>query len=199
MAGELDAIKKNWVTIILAVISAGWFADAIGLVKFNKDISSKERDALLLEIKEDRDFYKGLYRDCSEQYEEIQSDLSVLKANIQLIGAIDNDLPVPFWLKDKKGRMLYFNKHYESTFLTPLGYEASDYLNNYDTAVWPKDVAQAFKINDLKAMQSETPLITTERVPNGHGQSEIWTVIKYKRKVGQTVVGVGGFAIKQTN
>lgn len=193
----MAAVKNNWLTILLAVISAGWFAETIGLFKFNQELNQSDKTLLINELRDDRNYYQTLYRDCQESVNDMQKDLAFLKSNLQLVGAITNDLPMPMWLKDVDGRMMYLNKAYEQAYLIPMGLTANDYIGKTDADVWGEEIGEMYRQADAIAMQSDKPTISIERVEGKGLKSRDIKVVKYRRKLGNTVLGIGGMAIEQ--
>lgn len=89
----------------------------------------------------------------------------------------------PMWHKDHDGTMIYINAAYEDIFLRPRGYTSSDYLNKDDYAVWPLDIAEAFRANDRKVMDRGVDIDITERVLCG-SDIVMYRIIKMQHKGG---------------
>lgn len=190
----LETIKKpNWLVVVLALINIGFVGNTFDWFKFNKELDLSDREAVLEQILEDRDYYKNGYRDCGDRLGELEREVSNLRSELVLVGALSNDLPIPMWLKDLDGRMIYLNKRYEQQFLSPLGLTAADYLGKKDSDIWPPEVAEKYRANDLKAQQSDEPVITFELIPLMGHKPERFRVVKYRRMIGSTIVGIGGF------
>ena len=168
------------------------FADYFNIVDIKKDQS----ELMITNLIKERDYYGELYKNCSSEIADIKTDISLLKANIQLVGALGSDMPFPMWLKDKEGRMIWLNKAYEDVFLLPFDKNASDYIGNTDYQIWSKEIADQYVTNDRKALSSSEPIIRTEIIKIGNIKEE-WVVIKYRRVVGNTVVGVAGFCYRK--
>lgn len=110
---------------------------------------------------------------------------------------IDN-LPIPAWQKDRDSRMLWINSQYSIQWnIAPHRYEGQ-----FDSAIWPKDVAAQFVQHDLRVIREKAVLETTEEVPDTAGDlnapRRVWRIWKFpivETKDGEDdVVGVGGFA-----
>ena len=94
------------------------------------------------------------------QYEQLELEKTKLSAIIQ-------SLPDALWIKDKDGRYLACNKRFEDFY----GAKESEIIGKVDEDFVNKELADFFRENDLKAMQSDTPLSNYEYLPfasDGH-------------------------------
>jgi len=193
--GVLTQLKANWVQILLAVLSAGFVAEYFGLIKLDKELSQADKTLLIEELRNDRNYYQTLYRECQEDFGKIQNDLAAIRTNSQLLEAVRNDLPVPVWLKDPKGRMIFLNNEYERVFLLPKGKRTEDYINHTDYDIWDKETADAYKENDLAALRSNAPFFTTELIPMEGTKPKEMRVVKYIQRSNGRAIGIGGIGI----
>jgi PAS domain S-box-containing protein len=82
----------------------------------------------------------------------------------RLQSILDNTSAV-IYMKDREGRYLLINRQYEALFhLT-----REQIRGRTDYEVFPQDVADAFRVNDLKALENETPLEFEELAPQDDG------------------------------
>lgn len=133
---------------------------------------------------------------------ELNSKLAVLEMSlttkISMLESSNNDMPIPIWLKDLDGKVLYVNDVYARTFLIPRGYTANDYVNHYDSDVWPAEVSESFNKNDSHVQISGEIWEGEELVESANGEIELWQIMKYPRHHNGRVIGIGGIAIKRT-
>lgn len=188
----INQAKTNWIQILLALISAGFIADYFGLIKFNSELSSADKTLLIEELRNDRNYYQLLYKECQESVNQINKDVVFLRSNLQTLSAVKNDLPVPVWLKDNNGKMLFVNSEYERLFLFPINKTKADYIGKYDSDIWPKETAEEYRANDIKAMQSNGPLYTVEQIPMVGTLRKSLQVIKYVQRKEGSIIGIGG-------
>lgn len=136
--------------------------------------------------------------------EEQQSDRDQLRVISLLI-----DLnPFPQWIKrldtEPSGapafRMLRINAAYERRW----GIKRERYEGKLDSEVWPPDIAESFRDNDLVAVgKAPEPYLTWERVPdlasrratpNGE-EVPVWRIAKVATRAGAEVY-VAGIAVR---
>lgn len=133
-----------------------------------------------------------------EMIQKHTTEITRLQWKIQLMDTVQNDLPFPAWLKDTDGVMLALNKSYEDIILQPMGKTASDYIGKTDFDIWPKDVAQKFKEEDSKVLQSKKALTFKESINIGGVILNMITIKYVKFASGHTVtVGTAGISIPE--
>ena len=69
-----------------------------------------------------------------------------------------DNLPAFAWIKDLGGRLVYLNK-----MMRDLPEFHGDWFGKTDHAFWPSEIANQFRVNDEKAIQSKQPVRTVER------------------------------------
>lgn len=131
-------------------------------------------------------------RSLSRSQTQLQSQLIQLQS-------IQDSLPWPAWLKDRSGQVVYANPAYESWYLKPRGYTLFDYVGKDDFAVWPEDVARLYAAHDQQVLRESRVLIFIEPVPQADGTLKRYRFIKYPQRVGNSIVGVAGMVIPETN
>lgn len=129
---------------------------------------------------------------------ENQQALEIVKLRNQLIifesSAID--IPLPMWMKDKEGKMMFLNDHYEDAFLIPRGYTMNDYIGNDDTSVWSDEVAKEFIKNDKEVMRTKKYVRSMETLENVNGDKYLVEILKYPRLINRDVIGISGIVLK---
>lgn len=196
--------KPNWLVVVLAVLSSGlitglatdWFGYRTDVDTQFSNITKEQTTQLIVEMKEDRDFYKESYRECKIEVDklldvnnELLNEVRLLKTSIVLEHALINDLPADVWIKDKQFRMTYVNKHYEKTHLAPRNLTAFDYIGKTDFEIWDSAIAEGYRRKDIKGLKSKEPLIVVEIVPDATtGLNRSYKTISFPRKLGTEVI-----------
>lgn len=191
----IEQLKKNWLQILLALLSAGFVAEYFGLIKLDKELSQAEATMLIEELRNDRNYYQALYRECQENVSKVKNDLEAIKENTTLLTAIKNDLPVPVWGKDINFKNLFVNDEYERLFLLELGKTKEDCIGLTDYEIWDKETADQYRATDLKALRSVNPIYTTELIPMVGTLPKELRVVKYPLKKDGRTIGIGGIGI----
>lgn len=124
-----------------------------------------------------------------------QMEVTDLRNQLLIFESSHADVPVPMWLKDTDGKMLFVNAEYERVILNPLGKRAEDYLGKTDTEVWGPEIAEKFQKHDRAIMRTKKPEIFKETWTNQNGDTFTGEIIKYPRFLGRTIIGIGGIII----
>jgi PAS domain S-box-containing protein len=82
-----------------------------------------------------------------------------------LLHAIVDHAPAAIYVKDAEGRYQLVNRHLESL----LGRSRQELLGRNDAALWPEEVARAFRSVDDRVLASGEPLTTEELIPGEDG------------------------------
>lgn len=119
--------------------------------------------------------------------------VTTLENQLILFESSHIDIPLPVWMKDTEGKMLFLNKRYEDMFLTPMGLSMGDYIGNKDKAVWSLEVAKKFGVNDKIVIRTKKPLRVIEAVDDGAGNIFYVDSLKYPRTTANgKVIGISG-------
>ena len=99
---------------------------------------------------------------------------------------MDNS-PAHAWKKDENGRYVYLNRRIERHF----GVQANDWLGKTDAELWPPDVAEELRRNDLAALAADCPLelIEEARAPGGGRSYWLSTKFPFLDPAGKRYVG----------
>ncbi len=175
--------------------------------KVAHDVEDRFRDDVLREVAE----LRKRNDDLTSKNEILVREIAKLKTELKLIErewsikialfeSAHSDLPLPMWLKDEKGKMLALNDAYERQFLRPFGLSKSDYLNHYDSDVWPQEIAEQFLKHDTKVLESGQVWEGVELVPDPDDERILqkWQIVKYLRTSAGIKIGIGGIAVKIT-
>ncbi len=150
--------------------------------------------------------YKALVGEYKEEVEMLRVEVAVfrndlaekdkeiinLRNQLMIFESSHTDIPLPMWLKDTSGIMLFINDEYERLILLPLGKKARDYIGQTDVEFWGKDIGLPLTQNDQKVMRNKRPEKLTEEWTGVNDVLHEGRIVKYPRFSGKTVVGIGG-------
>lgn len=128
---------------------------------------------------------------------ELERRVNKLKSQILTLQSVQDSLPWPAWIKDLDGEVISANRAYEQAFLTPRGYTLFDYVGASDYDVWPEDIADEFRRNDLEIQRTRRTTVFTEEVEILPGERVRLKFVKYPRYIGNKVVGVAGMSVPE--
>lgn len=130
---------------------------------------------------------------------EYQNRINTLENQLILFESSHIDIPLPMWMKDTQGKMVFLNRMYEDMFLIPRGYSINDYVGKTDFEVWSEDVAKDFVANDKTVMRTKKHTRVIEKVNDGSGGAFYVDVLKYPRMThGGKVIGLSGIIMNSS-
>lgn len=118
------------------------------------------------DINESRNIYKRISN-------VINETLQKHKYNEAIFEMLDN-MPLIAWIKNNDYTMLWLSKSYETYFLKSQGITRDDYIGKTDYDVYPKNIADAYRTEDIKIMQQNKsrhviePVSINDEVHNVH-------------------------------
>ena len=83
--------------------------------------------------------------------------------------AILNNIPDIAWLKDQKSRFIAVNK----PFVDACGVDEKDLIGKTDLDIWPRELAEKYRADDLKVIKSMKRLRVEEALVDARGK-KIW-------------------------
>ncbi len=83
--------------------------------------------------------------------------------------AILNNIPDIAWLKDQKSRFIAVNK----PFVDACGVDEKDLIGKTDLDIWPRELAEKYRADDLKVIKSMKKLRVEEALVDARGK-KIW-------------------------
>jgi len=125
-------------------------------------------------------------------------EITNLRNQLMIFESANADVPVPIWLKDTQGIMLFVNEEYERSLLQPINKTSEDYIGFTDSNVWSKKIAKQFQAHDKEVMRKKVSVEFTETWEGNNGITFEGRVLKYPRFMGgarKTVIGVGGIIL----
>lgn len=109
------------------------------------------------------------------------------------IASFVNQLPAFAWIKDLEGRYVYANGALQNLEMRQGGW-----VGKTDVELWPKEIAEAYRANDLQVIADGKPLETLEPFEN-EGRGHILAVSKFPiRDKSGAVILVGGASFDVT-
>ena len=129
---------------------------------------------------------------------EMLLEIQSLQNKLLIFEGSHTDIPLPTWLKDVSGKMLFINKEYEDLFLNPNGISLEDYIGYTDHDVWPESVADSFTKHDMLVIRTKKPTRVIEIIDIS-GVRTWLEVLKYPRKFKSKVIGIGGIVLRQSS
>lgn len=103
-------------------------------------------------------------------------------------------LPMPMWVKDRGGVILFANKAYEEEHLTERGFTLDDYVGNRDESVWPDIVADEFRRHDALVLQRGKVWRGFEHIEQPDGSLAPMRIMKWPIMLDGIVVAIGGIS-----
>jgi PAS domain-containing protein len=175
--------RKQDETEFTSLVSA--YKDLVQETKDNAEELKMRVDALEQQV-------KGLNKAVSNKDKEIQH----LRNQLIIFESSHADVPVPIWLKDTNGIMLFLNSEYENKILRPINKTSEDYIGETDFKIYPPNIAKEFRKHDRRVLTQKKPIRFKERWQGSDGQWLEGDIIKYPRFLNRnTVIGIGGLII----
>lgn len=198
---------SEFITTLLTIIgSVGGAASLSAIFKFIKDGRGSKKtnfDTMLLE-------YKELYSKSEVRIEELENKYDVIVKSLAdsreevaeltnkliLMEASHNELPVPFWFKDSKFKLVSFNDAFGQFFIDPFGKNGSDYRHKTDDEFFGElDGGFVSNVSDSEVIKMEKPVFVVEEFRMVDGAVLFLHIVKFPRFVGNAVVGVSGLLL----
>lgn len=143
--------------------------------------------------------YKAALRDVDSKIRILERQTNLLSAKqthidetSNILAAMVDACPLPMWIKDTTGSMMFFNESYAKTY----GIDVMQYINQKDSSIWPKEIADNFVSNDIDVIHTSVGykievLPTTNKHKPSSAQDYI-TVVKWRVTYEGQVIGVAG-------
>lgn len=198
----------DWTLIITGLISAlagGGLASYFNYRLGHKKENTNEFSILLEQYKllrkddtEEINSLKNRIKELEDKDLELMLEIQSLKHQLMFFESSHLDIPLPNWLKDTSGKMLFLNKDYEELFLKPRGFSANDYIGQNDFSVWEDEVAKHFIQNDRQVIRTKKPYKWVEEIEID-GKPLYLEVFEYPRKFKDVIIGIGGIVLRVSN
>ena len=156
----------------------------------------REYKALVDGYRVDFDSLKQKVAMIEAQLMDKDREIVQLRNQLMVFESSHSDVPIPMWLKDTSGVMLFVNNEFERVILQPLNKSAKDYIGYTDTDVWGDEMGDSLNSNDKRVMRNRRVTQFQECWAGADGTIWCGKVIKYPRFLnGKTVIGIGGIII----
>jgi PAS domain S-box-containing protein len=106
---------------------------------------------------------------------------------------MDNS-PAIAWMKDKEGRYVYVSKTWEKRFETRF----ENVRGKTDNEVWPSEIANEHRNNDLKVLSSGQSIEVEEEATERNGERSFWWIVKFPFQDSSDQRYVGGIGVDIT-
>lgn len=187
-------MKNDVMQLIIALLSGGVIQYVAQYYIAKRKQSYTEVEMIIKTWAEDNERLRKTEKENRDRIDSLESQISLLRAQIVALESIQLDLPIPMWLKDLNGLMMSLNKPYENAFLKPRKLTSVDYIGKSDSNVWSDDVCLKFKISDSYVKTNKDLHYSIVDIPFDT-YSEKWIVVKYPRILNNELIGVGGLSI----
>lgn len=87
---------------------------------------------------------------------------------------LDNSAVIA-WMKDAQGRHVYLSQNFLKRFSIP----DKDWMGKTDFELWPREIAEAFRVNDLVVLENGKTIEVEERAVNPDGTTSWWLNHKF--------------------
>jgi PAS domain S-box-containing protein len=130
------------------------------------------------------------WRDVTEHK---QAEAALRESEMRFQSFMDNS-PAVAWAKDEAGRYVYLNRTNEKR----RGVRQEDWLGKTDFEIWPREVAEVFRKNDLKVLASGQAIEFVEETINPNGDLFFWWSCKFPFTDAAGARYVGGIGLDIT-
>lgn len=130
-------------------------------------------------------YHEGISQDITQR-KKAESALQESEARFRLF--MDNS-PTIAWIKDEQGRHVYLSRTGEARFRLRSG----DWAGKTDAELWPPEIADRYRKNDLAVIAAGRPVEFTEESVNPDGTPSWWLASKFPFRVSGKlyVAGIG--------
>ncbi|HJU05543.1 MAG TPA: PAS domain S-box protein [Nitrospiraceae bacterium] len=115
--------------------------------------------------------WNGIFTDITEHKRAEEA----LRASEERFKAFMNNSPAVAFMKDEQGRLIYINEPFINQFSRP----AAEWLGKTDWDLWPADIAQQLRANDLAVLAGDKVVELEETVPKLDGTIHQWLMFKF--------------------
>lgn len=144
---------------------------------------------LVEEIRKDKTELEGTVKELRDENKSLREKLMHFENSQQ-------DLPIPIWLKDTRGRYLTMNAECERQYFLPNGWTKEYAIGKTDKELYGDtytETVDKWVKNDKRALMGKKVIISYETAIVQDQKYRV-KVYKYPYYAGRTVIGTGGIA-----
>lgn len=123
-------------------------------------------------------------KEAEEKLRESEHRLRAFLENSAIIG----------WLKDEDGRHVYLSENYQRR----IGVRLEDWRGKTDFEVWPREIAEEFRRNDLSVLATDQPIEVVECTTDKDGKKTWWLNHKFTFRDAAGRRYIGGLGVDVT-
>jgi PAS domain S-box-containing protein len=197
MEFKSDMESKNKTSSILAHSASSIVSLSIGsLVYFGTVGGNKNAELRLLYERNDSltKQIEDISRDNLEfrlRYFECQMKNADSDTREEILEAFIESVPFPMWIKNAQFEMVRMNTAYTAVF----GITKQEYIGFNDYDVYPKEIADQYRLNDQLVLNSNRSITLEEYVLLSDGTRVKMRIYKFRVLLYGDVYGLGGVAI----
>jgi PAS domain S-box-containing protein len=144
-------------------------------------------------MKEERNLIDGIANALSEAVEHMEAAQSLKDSEMRLTSFLENSAVIA-WMKDEEGKHVFLSDNYQKRFQI----DFSDWKGRTDLELWPREIAEEFRRNDLAVLKKGGPIEVIERANNPDGSTSWWLSNKFVFENGSGRRFVGGLGVDIT-
>ncbi len=178
---------------ILVKLKRGERIEHFETVRLRKDGTLIDVSILISPIKDGQGVVVGASKIMRDNRERKLMKQALRDAEARTIAFLNNSLTIA-WMKDAEGRMIYLSPNYERRFQVTL----AEWRGKRDAELWPVEIAEEFRRNDLAVLANEKPIEVMEEATNPDGSRSWWLNCKFPFTDAGGVRYVGGLGVDIT-
>ena len=122
-----------------------------------------------------------------------RAEAALIESEHRLRSFLENSAIIA-WMKDEAGRHVFLSDNFQRRF----GVRMADWYGKTDAELWPRDVAEEFRRNDLAVLAQDGTIEVVERANNPDGSSSWWLSHKFVMRDSAGRRYIGGLGVDIT-
>lgn len=169
----------------------------VAALEVEKKELKQENEAIKKQLKEENDKLLLLIAEKDMTIKELNQKILNYQMMVQQLEIGAEYLPFPYWLKDTTGTYIAINKAFEIEILKPYGATKADLIGKTGLSFWGKEVDDLMKEHESKAVKADDKIWVTSNKYNP--AFENYKILNFSRFYQNQLIGIGGFAIKESD
>lgn len=194
---------NSFIPLITTLLTGGGLGVFLTFKLGNRKQNQSELEKVIDTYREQRLEDSAVIKELRARIDELERitnkrdlEVSTLRNQLMIFESSHVDIPLPMWLKDINGTMLFLNKEFEYAYLKPKGKTIHEYIGKNDFAIFSKEEAEQYRAHDAEVMRKRKSVRFNETVEIS-GQKIKLTTIKYPRFLSNTIIGIGGIVLSE--